>query len=458
MLPLPSLLSFGAVAAPSVTAVARRALPIALALALGGCATYTDRLRNASLATTAGNYEHAVAEIDDVLGVGSSDELPARLGADKALTVLERGVLQQSLRRHRASARDISAAEKEIEVIELSTDPVGTIGRYVYSDTAQPYRALATERLALNPLNLLNYLALGDLDGAAVEARRFQVMREYLEGEGRKLGSEAVLGTYLAGFVFEHRGERDRALRYYEETLERCRLENLTTPVQRLSAAGSYRGPRLSELLERAPPRREAAGGEVLVVVSAGRVPHKEPERVPVGVAFGIAGTYVTGDIDWLKYSAGKVVVYPELKETPSVLGPPQVHLDGHPIELEELVDLGFLVRGEYEKMKPMIVAAALSRVASRAAVAEGVRAAGKQESQLLGDVLSILAEGAMVALDRPDTRSWTTLPERVFVARVPAEPGAHIVDVSFGGAASRRVDVTVGAGGYGVAVVTEPR
>lgn len=443
----------------SLAGPARRTLAVILFAAFAGCATYTDRLRNASLATSAGQYEQAVSEINGVLGVSSATELPARLGADRALTVLERGVLQQSLERFRESARDLSAAEKEIEVIELTTDPVGTIGRYVYSDSAQPYKALAAERLALNPINLLNYLELGDIEGAAVEARRFQVMREYLETQGRELGPELLLGSYLAGFVFERLGERDRALRYYEETLERRRLDSLTTPARRLSLPGSYRGPQLTALLERLPPSQgEPDTGEILVVVGVGRVPHKEPERMPVGLAVGLAGAYATGDVDWLKYGAGKVIVYPELKDTPSVLGTPRATVDGKPLELEELVDLGALIRAEYEQLKPMIVAAALSRLATRGAVAEGVRAAGKQESALLGDILSILTEGALVALDRPDTRSWTTLPQRFFVARVPAAPGPHTVEISFDGGATRRTEAAIDARGYGIAVVTEPR
>jgi hypothetical protein len=125
---------------------------------------------------------------------------------------------------------------------------------------------------------------------------------------------------------------------------------------------------------------------------------------------------------------------------------------------VEELTDLGQAVREEYEEAKPKIVAAALTRLATRAAVAEGVRAGGSQESQLLGDVLAILFESFLVALDRPDTRSWTMLPERVLVARLPVESGQHTVEVSFDGRATRRLTVDVARAGYAAVVVTEPR
>jgi uncharacterized protein len=197
----------------------------------------------------------------------------------------------------------------------------------------------------------------------------------------------------------------------------------------------------------------------LLVVLNLGRVPHREPRRMPVGAAVGIAGTLFTGNLDVLKYSAAKVIVYPELVNTPSALGPASVRVDGRSVEVEQLTDFGAAIRAEYDEAKPKIIAAALTRLAARAAVAEGIRAGGKKQSDLLGDLLSILFESALVALDRPDTRSWTMLADRVLVARLPVMPGPHTVDVSFGGnGGGRSVPVDVQKGGYAAVVVTEPR
>ncbi len=443
-------------------AAVRAALVALVATALAGCATYTDRLVQASLDTSVGNYPGAISQLNDVLGVKSADELPDHWGGDRPLCALERGSLQQALDRFGGSSRDLSAAEGELELLDLKNDAVGVLGSYLYSDSVKTYKTPPSERLALNPINMLNYLALGDLDGAAVEARRFQVMRDYLDSENIEAAGPATLGTYLAGFVFERRGEGDRALRYYDEALARGPLRSLVAPVARLARVNPYRGSHISELLAQSSGGANAAPpeGELLIVLGLGRVPHKEPRRIPVGAAIGIAGTYVTGNLDVLKYSVSKVVVYPDLVSTPSSLGAPAVRVDGGPVEVEELTDLGAAIRSEYEEMKPKIIAAALTRLAARAAVAEGIRAGGNQQSSALGDVLSILFESALVALDRPDTRSWTMLPDRVLVARVPATPGRHDVDVSFDGTASadRSQSVEIAANGYAAVVVTEPR
>ena len=118
---------------------------------------------------------------------------------------------------------------------------------------------------------MLNYLAMADLQGAAVEARRYQVMRDYLENLGID-HPRGRIGAYLAGFIFEHLGESGRALRYYQD-------------VQADGEAALARGAR------RARGASAAESGEVLVVIGAGRTPIKVPKRIPVGAAIGIAGT-----------------------------------------------------------------------------------------------------------------------------------------------------------------------
>lgn len=429
--------------------------------ATAGCATYSDRLAAAMQSGAVGDYASAVASIDSALDVPSPDALPADWKGDSALAVLERSIFLQAAENFADSSRGLSAAEQELELLDLKSDPIGEIGSYVYSDSARTYKTPPSERLAVNAINLLNYLARGDLDGAAGEARRFQVMREYLASLEIEADGPATIGTYLAGFVFEKRGEGERALRYYDEALAKGALESLREPVHRLARTNEYRGCNLDAFLATPAPELPLdADGEILVVVNAGRVPHKIPERIPVGAAIGIAGSVLTGDIDPLRYGVGKVVVYPAMVSTPSSLGSASVAIDGEQVAVERLVDFGAAIEREYEEAKPRIVAAALTRMAVRAAAAEGVRQAGKQESNVLGDVISIAAEAVLVALDRPDTRSWMTLPDQVLVARIPVPAGEHEVEVGFSGdpSALRHFRVQVGVGGYAAVVVTEPR
>jgi hypothetical protein len=407
-----------------------------------GCATYSDHMRVAHEAAARDDWPAAEDELNKILGVDSRADLPDSWSSEKSLGVLERAAVLQAQGAWQESARDLSAAEGELEMIDFSVDAVGAIGTYVYSDSAGKYRTPPLERVALNVFNMANYLALADLSGAAVEARRYQVMRDYLENMGIDHPPGSI-GAYLAGFTFERLGEADRALRYYRDVQEQAKLRSLEKPVERKGK----------------PP----GSGEVLVVVGAGRTPIKVPKRIPVGAAIGIAGTAISGDPRVLQHSVTKVVVYPELEEVPSLVRGTRIRIDDRDAETELVTDVAAEVVREYEKMRPRIIAAALSRMIARAVVSEGAMAAGRSAGgagEVVGIVAGLGAEAAMVALDKPDTRSWTFLPGRVWIARTTVAPGAHevIVDLDGSGLPPRRVPVEVAPGGYAVVVVTEPR
>ena len=96
-----------------------------------------------------------------------------------------------------------------------------------------------------------------------------------------------------------------------------------------------------------------------------------------------------------------------------------------------------------------------------RAAAAEGARAAGRQAGGSEGDIVGLLAalftEGALVAMDKPDTRSWQFLPRWIYVYRQPLDPGTHDVWIDVAGE-QRSFEVEIPAEGYAAVVLTDPR
>ena len=434
---------------------------LALLVAFGlACATYSQRVERTRAAAQFGDYAGALAESNRVLGADGDEPVPAGWDGRDPLVVLERAVLLQALGRYRDSADAFERAAEELEVLDLSRDAEGVLAEYLFSGSGKKYRTPPSERLALHALNLLNYLGLEDLQGAKVEARRFQVMRDYLDTVGG--GGPVDLGAYLAGFVFEKGGEGERALRYYETALEERRLSSLDAAVGRLSRGHRYRGPALRARLDAlGSGATRAQGGspeEILVVASVGRVPFRVSERIGVGKAIGIAGTIATRDRRVLERSITKVIVYPELAPARSGRHPRELRVDGTPYAFELVGDLASNVREEYQEAKPKILAAALTRLAARAAVAEGVRAAGNQGSPALGTIVALATEASLVALDRPDTRSWNLLPAHVYAARIPVGPGSHRVELVFEGGQLEQREVDVPLGGFGVVVATDPR
>jgi len=446
---------------------ASRLVPLAvvglLTIALGGCATYSDKMAKASATVRAGDFEGGVKDVNSVLKV-DDDRMPKDWNSEETLAVLERGTLLQALTRWKASSRDFGEADKQLDFLDLSGDAVGTIGKYVYSDSAGKYVASPTEKLSLNAFNMLNYLAMDDLAGARVEARRFTAMQSYLKDFDPD-HAYGTLGSYVAGFVFESLGDATAALRYYDEVLQVRELESLRAPVARLARLSPYRGKKIEAFLAArpAPAGADDPPTELLVVVAIGRVPYKIPERMPIGAAVGVAGTYITGDPAVLGYSAFKFVNYPKLVAYDPVFTQASIGVDGPASRMELASNLGAEIKNEYDEMFPRIIAAAVSRLIVRAAAAEGARAAGRQSggnAEAVAWVAALLTEGLLVAADKPDTRSWIFLPGTIFVHRQSLAPGDHEVVVELGGPApeTRRLPVSIEAGQRRVLVVTAPR
>ena len=519
--------------------VARRVRALALAtLVLGAgatsCATYSDKTEEARRALRRADYGSSISRWNDILKVRSAEKLPDRWKKNYGLVILERGTVLQAARDYELSSRDFQVADKELELLDIARDGAGKLGKYIYSDDATKFKASPTEKLSLNAMNMCNYLARGDLNGAKVEAKRFTVMRKYLSDYDPE-HEHGAFGSYLAGFVFEKLGEPDTALRYYEEALQERDLGSLREPIRRLAKKGTYRGERIEEYLPQdvgdplppttprparepakaptpsesdapsspaggdpeaadessvpsppvqrpTPPTAELgalppggtptwaaadpalAAGEILVVAKTGRVPFKVPERIPIGAAIGIAGAFVTGDTTLLEYGMFKVVTYPELVSAENLFEDAELRIDGQSVPMDETSDLGSEIVAEYEEIKPKIIGAALTRMIARAAAAEGARAAGRQAEGaggLVGFLAAAAVEGTLVALDKPDTRSWSTLPDRVHIGRLLVPAGHHTVEVTVfgpGGKERHTTEVEVAPAGFAVVDVTTLR
>ncbi len=409
------------------------------------------------MALDAGNPREAIRLLNQDLGVGveTDADLPADMGSDHALYVLDRGTVQQSVAQFDRSKRDLEIADKAIDMLDLAHDARDTIGEYVFSGSSGKYRAPPYEKLLVNTLDMVNYLELRDLSGARVEARRLAVMQKYVSDELHETDNPVLgLGGFLAGLTFEESDAPDEALRWYDTSLEFAGFRALTDPVRRLLQRGQYRSPRLREL-ERgaAPPAPEGTGeGEVVFVVGYGRVPFKIPQRIPIGLALTYSADALSPyDVDRANRLAAQGLVtwvnYPTLGPEQGGATVPSCVLDGATVPLEEAVNVTQQVRAEWKKIEGKIIVSAITRMIARYAAGSLANAAAGSE-KLLGALLSLGTQATLAALDTPDTRSWETLPARVAIARVRVPAGTHTVRLEARGVI-RTAEVTVDKGGW---------
>jgi tetratricopeptide (TPR) repeat protein len=446
--------------------LAKRLVRGVFSLALGvaavtfgaGCAGHEDRLRTALDALDQGAEDAAIAALNEELEVSAAEDLPAELAGDNALLVLDRASILQSLDRYELSKRDFGAADKAIDVLDMSRGATDELGKYLLSDDVGPYRAPAYEKLLINTLNMANYLATGDLSGAKVEARRLAIMQKYIADQGDE-GSLLGLGSLLAGLAFEKSGQKDEALLYYDEALRYAQYPSLRDPL-RVLTQGAPRSPGITALVGDAgplPPVSETGEAELVVMLAFGRVPPKIPVRLPIGLALTmVSGNMSPHDAAQANTLAAKGLVtwvnYPKLGRTRGRYAIPELVVDGQPEDLELALDVESEVRRTWEKNEGAVVLAAVTRTITRLvageAAAAATRAAAGKNGGALGLLVGLATTAAMTAADTPDTRSWATLPARIAIARRRIPPGEHVVMLGARGQA-KAYRITVGPGGF---------
>ncbi|NUN14392.1 MAG: hypothetical protein HUU55_12245 [Myxococcales bacterium] len=384
-----------------------------------------------------GNLQEAVAAINEAMDVQTADDLPERLGGDAGLMLAERGMLKLAARDYIGASKDFRVADSSLEVLDLTTDVAGNIGRYLFSDDSGVYVAPAIEKVLLNTMNMLSFLCVGDLESSRVEARRAKIIQSFLDQDELECCSLNGLTSYLSGIVYEWSNRPDDALRFYGEALRLSVFPSLERPVQRLSKLSGYRTPEINEILSRNPlyGADNIEEAEILVVVMGGRVPHREAERLPIGLALTYAATSgrhrmsdsqreqanllaARGALTWVNF--------PSLQPTSSPYPDPVVLVDGSPVSQELAVDVSSKITNSFERIRPVAIIAAITRAVARIVAGIGTDQATQKGSgnKGLAALLGLAIQGALTAADTPDTRSWVTLPEKIWVSRTRLPAG----------------------------------
>lgn len=496
------------------------ALLVLLATTQSGCAGHSAKTLRAREALDAGQPKRAMTLYNKVLKVKSAEDLPEKEKKNTAILVLDRSMISQQLEDYKSSSHDLEYADKAIEMLDMSRTAVADMGKYLFSDDSGPYKGAPYEKVMINTMNMVNYLARHDLNGARIEARRLSIIQKYLSDHKNAAEDMNAPGAYLAGFVFEKSGRPDIALRYYDEALAHGDLQSLAQPISELHGPGSYSTPRLREFLKKhgydsqsapaappapaptasaslpsspgssttaaspgsteaqssaspgAPPPARAqlgagpkkdpnAPGDLLIVVSYGRVPAKVAKRIPIGLALTYATANMTGpNQNTANRLAAQGLVtwvnYPDLEENFRRLGTPALAINGERYGLENLAAIDLAARKAFDQQRGAIIASAITRMITRVVAGEslGAAARGASNDNIIAALVSLGTQAAMTAADTPDTRSWVTLPARMAVTRLRLKPGVHRIEVAAQGT-SKVFQVKMEPGGWEAVTLT---
>ena len=324
------------------------------------------------------------------------------------------------------------------------------LGSLVTSDKLRPYAATEYERLVSHYYRALNYVYLNQLDGALVECRRATALINYFKGEDEKYD---FFGTgflaYLSGMLFEASGEWNDALISYKQAVEYYQNAAEKTGVEMPPDIGNALV-RLTRILgftdefERyqnqygKPPEHPENYGELILFYESGYVPHKREENL----VFPILKKDDVEDEKFLPTLIGREGMHFEdveleylLRIAIPTIDSQRPHFAGIEVTVEKqepvrgvlVEDVETIAIETFNAQRPIILLRTLARAIGKYLL---TRQADKKH-----EALGLLTNLAGVLTEQADTRSWQTLPNQIFMVRMPLPEGTHTLKLSFLGA-----------------------
>ncbi len=358
-----------------------------------GCATYQGKVEKARQHIVSHEYTAAEAHLKPLADEESGDQLIYLL--DYATTLQMSGQLKES-------NNYFFKAEKLAEQLDYHSISRIT-GSLLMNEEMKQYKGDTFEKIFINAYLAMNYLEMGNLDDALVEARRINDKYKLYRSEEKKVFELNSFAKYLSAMIWEADKKYDDAFIAYKEAYELdSKIETIKEDILR-TAKKSQRMDEYKRYKKEFMLNSESADwydkdkATLVVIFQQGWGPRKKFN--PRDVKFPILTPVIT-DTKKLKVKLAK---------------------DNKSLT-EEKTQFVYDVEAAAIKTFQDDQASLLARRVG-AFVAKEVTA---RELSRRDDTLGFLAWIFMHASERADLRQWSTLPETIQVARVYLSPGEY--------------------------------
>ncbi len=318
----------------------------------------------------------------------------------------------------------------------------------ITTDKLRPYTGTRYERLLSHYYSALNYIYKGKLDGALVECRRATNLIQYFKGENNEYN---YFGTgflaYFCGMVFEAAGEWNDAFISYRQAEEyyknAAKITGVPIPkdvghslvrlARKLGFTEEYERYRKQYNVSALIPENH---GELILFYETGYVPRKREETLTFPIlktdkvdkdnASEFAVTLRTREglvVEEIKLEYLLHVAIPIIRSNRPRFAGVRVSV-GKAIANGVLIeDIETMAIATLESERPII----LIRTLVRALLKYLTFREAKKQNKVLGAVVNL----AGVLTESADTRSWQTLPNQIFMVRMPLPAGTHKINLS---------------------------
>jgi hypothetical protein len=402
---------------------------------------YAEQLKNVRSAQLNGDFKAAAAMI----------EIPKPSQTNYALSILEKARLSFLANDWTQSRKEFNLVsdvlEQEAAKAKLRVSKgLANVTALVSSDNAITYDIPAYEQTMLHSYQALNYLFLGQMDGALVEVRRANLIQENALKEHQqdidkgvesfdkealnqaypsmsamigdlKNGFQNAYTFYLSGLLYEAAKQPNDAYIDYKRALEiypanhylQQDVLRLATHLNMVDDVALY-----SAKYGEYKPAVIADSGELVIIVERGVIQAKQ--EVAISLPIFTSGYQARFFNFALPVYQGKLNQYPSLS----------VNINDERYTSEQIVRLQSLASKQLQEQVPALV----TRQALRLVAKEQLRRTMSKEG---GDIGNILATIYNMASEQADTRSWLTLPDEVQIIRIPLAAGKQQVKLVYG-------------------------
>lgn len=426
-----------------------------------------------------GPVRNHYAVVDDLLLKGDVSSADAEIEKNKGnygernavLYFMDRGMTLHMAGRYAESNRLLEKAEQRIE--DLFTTRVSSeSAAFLTNDNLLPYEGEDFEKVMINLIKALNYIYMGDIENALVEARKvdhkLNLINDRYAGK-QNAYKEDAFARYLAGILYEAGGyqEQNDAWISYRKSL--YTFEDYTalysTPIPGLAVQDVLR---LSDALGQndildevkkefpdvkwQPDKPLKDEGELVFITYNGRAPEKEdhfldiplsPEAVAIVLETSQENNQVKSTVRGIGAIQGEIIrvalprFVPQKSEVAyaDVLLIPQdggAGIDKRTVLMEDITAIA--VRNLNDRIT-RIAAKAVARVAVKRILAVAVQQkVEKRNGPMAGLLAETIANAAAFATEQADKRSWRTLPDEIQLARIAAPPGTYNLQIKYVG------------------------
>jgi hypothetical protein len=439
----------------------------------GGCSTYHRRSVEIKQSFTDTDYAHALERIEKI-----------DRGSSELLYLYEKGLILHYSDRFAESNEAFERSEMLLE--ELYTKSVSReLAALVVTDNIARYRGTSYEAILVNYYKILNYLLMNDLDGALVECRRVNRKLEFLrDTEGVFFANDPFI-QYLTGMVYAAAGDlndADVSFRVAADEYEALAGQyGVEMPRQllcdkRMAARLLGEGIAADSIEVYCPAMPDSGDGVLNLFLECGYVAHKQERKVvlPIFKDDDTSDTDALAEV--LAAREGVIVAYeeerkidyvlkiavPAMVPTPvpwdyAVVRPvwkpvPVDAADDQRPDSSSAVDRGgerdlrdsFVRTDVVENVDSYALAAfeeEYGKIVFRTVARALAKYVAKEGASSKDEVLGWVVNWFNVATESADTREWTTLPEKILMARLALPAGLYDLDVELVDASGRTVD-----------------